>query len=152
MWMAEPCNQPQMPPITFNHNTHTHHWSCTHLITYLYPYTHHGTPTHTHGWMERLEDHTVMTNTPWFHGNHSHHQHHCGAQHPHPTHHSCHLLGGALVIPMPLCAPPSSLESVVLCMPCVTIPLLSLLSTPLPFSHTLRVVGSHSVSNAFTSE
>ena len=23
MWMAKPCNQPQVPPITFNHNTHT---------------------------------------------------------------------------------------------------------------------------------
>ena len=46
----------------------------------------------------------------------------------------------------------NGLESVVLCMPCVAIPLLSLLSTPLPFSLTLCVIGSHSVSNTFTSE
>ena len=131
-------------------STTTHHWSC------MPHHTHQSTHTmlHTHGWMamERLDDHTVMTNTPWFDGNHSLHQHHCGAQHPHPTHHSCRLLGGAMAIPMPLCTPPVALESVVLCMPCVAIPLLSLLSTPLPFSLTLFVIGSHSVSNTFTSE
>ena len=130
---------------------HTHHWSCmphhTHLSTRTIVHTHHG-------WVvveERLDDHTVMTNTPLFHDNHSLHQHHCGAQHPHQTHHSCRLLGGALAMSMPLCTT-SGLESVVLCMPCVVIPLLSLLSTPLPFSLTLCVIGSHSVSNTFTSE
>ena len=134
MWMAKPCNQPQVPPIAFNHNTHT--IGHAHPITHLNPHT----MVHTHGWMvvERLDDHTVMTNTPWFDGNHSLHQHHCGAQHPHPTHHSCRLLGDTLAIPMPLCAPPVAWESMVLCMPCVAIPLLSLLSTPFPFfTHSL---------------
>ena len=104
MLKAKPCNQPQAPPIAFNHNT-THTIGHARHITHLNPHTHHGALPH--GWMvmERLDDHTVMTNTPWFDGNHSLHQHHCGAQHPHPTHHSCCLLGGALAIPMPLCAP-----------------------------------------------
>ena len=116
---------------------HTHIIGHARPITHLYPHT----TVHTHGWMvvERLDDHIVMTNTPWFDGNHSLHQHHCGAQHPHPTHHSCHLLGGALAIHATLCTT-SGLESVVLCMPCVAIPLLSLLSTSLlPFSHSLCV-------------
>ena len=118
---------------------YTHTIGHAHPITHLNPHAHHCA--HSHGLMvlQRLDDHTVMTNTPWFHGNHSLHQHHCGAQHPHPTHHSCRLLGGALAIPMPLCAPPVAWKSVVLCMPCVAIPLLSLLSTPLPFSLTLCV-------------
>ena len=147
MWMAKPYNQPQVPPIAFNHNTQLVMQATSHTTIH----THHGA--RAHGWtVERLDDHTVMTNTPWFDGNHSLHQHHCGAQHPHPTHHSCRLLGDALAIAMPLCAPPVAWESVVLCMPCVAIPLLSLLSTPLPFSLTLCVIGSRSVSNTFASE
>ena len=99
----------------------------------------------------RLDDHTVMTNTPWFDGNHSHHQHHCGAQHPHPTHHSCHLLGGALTIPMPLCAPPVAWKA--WCCACHVLPFHSFHSCPpLCPSHSLCVIGSHSVSNTFTSE
>ena len=111
MWMAKPCTQPQVPPIAFNHNTHT--IGHAHPITHLYPHTHTPWRTHTHGWMvvERLDDHTVMTDTPWFHGNHSLHQHHCGAQRHHPTHHSCCLLGGALGTPMPLFAPPVAWKS-----------------------------------------
>ena len=128
---------------------HTHHWSCTPNHTSQFTYT----MVHTHGWMvvERLDDHTMMTNTM--------------------------VSWQPLTSPTPLwCSTPSSntsllpsswwctghthatlcttsgLESVVLCMPCVAIPLLSLLSTPLPFSLTLYVIGSHSVSNTFTSE
>ena len=115
-------------------STTTHTPLVIHAPSHTSIRAHHGADTH--GWMvvERLDDHTAMTNTPWFLGNHSLHQHHCGAQHPHPTHHSCCLFGGALTIPMPLCASLVALESVVLCMPCVAIPLLSLLSTPFPFS------------------
>ena len=149
MWMAKPCNQPQVPPIAFNHNTHT--IGHAHPITHLNPHTHHGALPH--GWMvmERLDDHTVMTNTPWFHGNHSLHQHHCGAQHPHPTHHSCRLLGGALAIPMPLCAPPVAWKA--WCCACHVLPFHSFHSCPpLCPSHSLCVIGSHSVSNTLTSE
>ena len=95
-----------------NHKCHQSPSTTTHTPLVMHATSHTSIHTHamvhTHGWMvvERLDDHTVMTNTPWFHGNHSLHQHHCGAQHPHPTHHSCRLLGGALAIPMPLCAPP----------------------------------------------
>ena len=149
MWMAKPCNQPQVPPIAFNHNTHT--IGHAHPITHLNPHT----MVHTHGWMvvQRLDDHTVMTNTPWFDGNHSLHQHHCGAQHPHPTHHSCRLLGGALAIPMPLCAPPVAWKA--WCCACHVLPFHSFHSCPpLCPSHSLSlcVIGSHSVSNPFTSE
>ena len=128
---------------------HTHHWSCT--LHHTSFHTHHSA--HTHSWMvvERLDDHTVMTNTPWFHGNHSLHQHHCGAQHPHPTHHSCRLLGGALAIPMPLCAPPVAWKA--WCCACHVLPFHSFHSCPpLCPSHSLCVIGSHSVSNPFTSE
>ena len=135
MWMTKPCNQPQVPPIAFNHNTHT--IGHARPITYLNPP---HTMVHTRGWMvvERLDDHTVMTNTPWFHGNHSLHQHHCGAQHPHPTHHSCRPLGGALTIPMPLCAPPVAWKA--WCCACHVLPFHSFHSCP-PFcpSHSLWV-------------
>lgn len=147
MWMAKPCNQPQVPPIAFNHNTHT---IChPHAIT---PRSiHNGAHAWLDGGAERLDDH-------------SDDQHTMVSWQP-------------LTSPTPLwCSTPSSntsllpsswwctghthatlcttsgLESVVLCMPCVAIPLLSLLSTPLPFSLTLCVIGSHSVSNTFTSE
>ena len=66
-------------------------------------HTHTIVHTHVVGWWWRDWKTTVMTNTPWFHGNHSLHQHHCDAQHPHPANHSCRLLGGALTIHMPLC-------------------------------------------------
>ena len=135
MWMAKPYNQPQVPPIAFNHNTH--HESCTPHHTPLSTYTHYGA----HTWLvvvERLDDHTVMTNTPWFDGNHSLHQHHCGAQHPHPTHHSCRLLGGALAIPMPLCAPPVAWKA--WCCACHVLPFHSFHSCPpLCPSHSLSV-------------
>ena len=136
MWMAKPYNQPQVPPIAFNNNTHH--------------------DAHTHDWMvvERLDDHTVMTNTPWFHGNHSLHQHHCGAQHPHRTHHSCRLLGGALAIPMPLCAPSVAWKA--WCCACHVLPFHSFHSCPppLPFSltHCVPLALTHCVSNSFTSE
>ena len=123
-----------MPPIAFNHNTHT--IGHAHPITHLYPHI----MVHTHGWMvvERLDDHTVMTNTPWFHGNHSLHQHHCGAQHPHPTHHSCRLLGGALATSMPLCAPPVAWKA--WCCACHVLPFHSFHSCPpLCPSHSLSV-------------
>ena len=122
--------QPTTSAINRLQPQHTHTIGNARPITLLNPHT----MVHTHGWMvvQRLEDHTVMTNTPWFDGNHSLHQHHCGAQHSHPTHHSCHLISGALAIPMPLCAPPVTWKSMVLCMPCVATPLLSLLSTPFP--------------------
>ena len=135
MWMAKPGNQPQVPPIAFSHNTHTIGHAC--LITHIYPH-HNGV--HTHGWIvERLDDHTVMTNTPWFDGNHSLHQHHCGAQHPHPTHSLLPSSWWCTVHTHATLCTTSGLESVVLCMPCVAIPLLSLLSTHLPFSLTLCV-------------
>ena len=135
MWMAKPCNQPQVPPIAFNHNTHTPLVMHTPSHTSIHTHT-----LCTHGWMvvERLDDHTVMTNTPWFDGNHSLHQHHCGAQHPHPTHHSCRLLGGALAIPMPLCAPPVAWKA--WCCACHVLPFHSFHSCPpLCPSHSLCV-------------
>ena len=46
MWMAEPCNQPHVPPIAFNHNTHTIGHACP--ITHLYPHT----PWCTHTWLD----------------------------------------------------------------------------------------------------
>ena len=102
-------------------------------------HTHYGA--HTHGWMvvERLDDHTVMTNTPWFHDNHTLHQHHCGAQHPHPTHHSCRLLGGALAIHMSLCAPQVAWKA--WCCACHVLPFHFFHSCPplFPFSLTLCV-------------
>ena len=91
---ATNCLQPQ----------HTHNWSCT-SPSHTSIHTHTIVHTHMARWWWRLNNHTVMTSTPWFHGNHSLHQHHCGAQHPYPTHHSCRLLGGALAIPIPHCAP-----------------------------------------------
>ena len=136
MWMAKPCNQPQVPPIAFNHNTHTigHANHIAHLSL------HARYDVYTHSWMvvERLDDHTVMTNTPWFHGNHSLHQHHCGAQHPHPTHHHCRLFGGALVIPMQLCAPSVGWKA--WCRACHVLPFHSFHSCPLLCpSHSLFV-------------
>ena len=102
--------------------------------------------------VQRLDDHTVMTNTPWFHGNHSLHQHHCGAQHPHPTHHTCRLLGGALAIPMPLCAPQwFGKRGVVHAMCCHSTPF-TLVHPFALLTHSLCAIGSHSVSNTFTSE
>ena len=136
MWMAKPCNQPQVPPIAFNHNTHTP--LVMHTTSHPSFRAHNGA--HTHGWVvvERLDDHTVMTNTPWFDENHSLHQHHCGAQHPHPTHHSCRLLGGALAIPMPLCAPPVAWKA--WCCACHVLPFHSFHSCPpLCPSHSLSV-------------
>ena len=136
MWMAKPCNQPQVPPIAFNHNT-THHWSCT-------P---HHTPqsTHTlncayaHCWtvVQRLDDYTVMTNTPWFDGNHFTNtivvldtliQHITLAV----------FSGGAMTIPMPLCAPPVAWKA--WCCACHVLPFHSFHSCP-PFcpSHSLCV-------------
>ena len=72
----------------------THQWS---RMPHHTPQSTH-TMMHAHGWMvvQRLDDHIVMTNTPWIHGNHSLYIHHCAAQHPHPTHHSCRLLGDVL--------------------------------------------------------
>ena len=131
--------QPTTSPINHLQPQHTLTIGHSHHITYLNP--HLPRLTHLHGWMavERLDDHTVMTNTPWFHGNHSHHQHHCGAQHPHPTHHSCRLLGGALVMPMPLCAPQMAWKT--WCCACHVLPFHSFHSCPppLPFSHSLCV-------------
>ena len=137
MWMAMPCNQPQVPPIAFNHNTHT--------IGHAHPITHINahTPWCTHTWLggavERQDNHTVMTNTPWFDGNHSLHQHRCDAQHPHPIHHSCCLLGDALAIPMPLCAPPPVAWKA-WCCACHVLPFHSIHSCPpLCPSHTHSV-------------
>ena len=48
MWMAKPCNQPQMPPITFNHNTPLVMHDPSHTMVH----THHGS--HTHGWMDAM--------------------------------------------------------------------------------------------------
>ena len=129
--------------------TLTHHWSCTAHRT---PHSTHTT-VHTHGWMvavERLNDHTVMTNTQWFHGIHSLHQHHCGAQHHHPTHHSCHLLGDALAIPMPLCALPVAWK--VWCCACHVLPFHSFHSCPPLCPSHLRVIGPQSVSEPFSRE
>ena len=55
------------------------------------------------------------------------------------SHHSCRLLGGALAIPMPLCAPPVAWKA--WCCACHVLPFHSFHSCPplLPFSH------SHSV-------
>ena len=40
MWMAKPCNQPQVPPIAFNHNTHAP--SVMHTPSHTSIHTHHG--------------------------------------------------------------------------------------------------------------
>ena len=136
MWIAKPCNQPQVPPITFNHNTHT--IGHAHPITHLYLHTHHGA--HSRSWVvvERLDDHTVMINTPWFDGSHSLHKHHCGAQHPHPTHHSCRPPGGTLAMPMPFCAPPVAWKA--WCCACHVLPFHFFHSCPPIFpSHSLCV-------------
>ena len=151
MRMAKPCNQPQVSPIAFNHNTLTP--LVMHATSHTSIHTHHGALTH--GWMvvERLDDHTVMTNTPWFDGNHSLHQHHCGAQHPHPTHHSCRLLGGALAMPMPICTTQVAWKA--WCCACHVLSFHSFhFCSPLcpSHSHSVCVNGSHSVSNTFTSE
>ena len=115
-----------------NHKCHQSPSTTTHTIDHVHPITHQSTHTVVHIHMvERLDDHTVMTNTPWFEGNHSLHQHHCGAQHPHPTHHSCRLLGGALAIHMPLCAPPMAWKA--WCCACHVLPFHSFHSCPSHF-------------------
>ena len=93
--------------------------------------------------VERLGDNTVMTNTPWFDGNHSLHQHHCGAQHPHPTHHSCCLLCGALAILMPLCAPSVAWKA--WCCACHVLPFHSFHSCPPPLPFSISVCHWHSL-------
>ena len=142
MWMAKPCNQPQVPPIAFNHNTHT--IGHARPITHLNPHT----PWYTHTWFDGGGE------TGWPHNDDQHTM----------------VSWQPLTSPTPLwCSTPSSntsllpsswrctghthatlcttsgLESVVLCMPCVAIPLLSLLSTPLPFSLTLCVSLAHTL-------
>ena len=139
-----------------NHKCHQSPSTTTHtpLVMHTPSHTSTHTPwcTHMVGWWWRLDDHTVMTNTPWFDGNHSLHQHHCGAQHPHPTHHSCHLLGCALAIPMPLCDHQwLGKRGVVHAMCCHSTPF-TLVHPFALLTHSVCVIGSHSVSNTFTSE
>ena len=113
----------------------------THAITRLNPYT--PCCTHMVGWWWRDWMTTVVTNTPWFHGNHSLHQHHCGAQHPHPTHHSCHLLGGALGIHMPLCAPSVAWKA--WCCACHVLPFHTFHSCPTLYPLPLCVSFAHTL-------
>ena len=122
---------------------HTYNIGHARPITHLYPHTHTIVHTHMVGLWGRDWMTTVMTNTPWFDGNHSLHQHHCGAQHPHPTHHSCRLLGGALAIPMPLCAPLVAWKA--WCCACHVLPFHSFHSCP-PLCPSL----THSVPLALT--
>ena len=125
-----------------NHKSHRSP-STTHTPLVIHAPSHTSIHTHimvhTHGLMvERLDDHTVMTNTPWFHDNHSLHQHHCGAQHPHLTYHSYRLLDGVLAIHMPLYTPPVAWKA--WCCACHVLPFHSFHSCPHHSpSHSLSV-------------
>ena len=117
MWMAKPCNQPQVPPIAFNHNTHTIGHAC--LIT------HSGAHMLLDGcgdWMTMVSWQPLTSPTSLW----------CST----PSSNTSLLPSSWWCTDRTyatLCTT-SGLESVVLCMPCVAIPLLSLLSTPLLFS------------------
>ena len=130
MWMAKPCSQPQVPPIPINH-THTplvmHAPSHTsiHTLWCTHTWLDGGGET---GWPYSDDQHTMVSWQP--------------RTSPTPLWCSTSSSNPSLLPSFWQCTgnthvtlyTTSGLESVVLCMPCVAIPLLSLLSTPLPFS------------------
>ena len=140
MWMAEPWKQPQVPLTPINHKPHPIGDPCH--TSHPSMHTHHGEHSDACMAVERVDDHTVLTITPSIHPNHTLHHQPCAGQHPSLLPSSCSTEQNLHDSVHHEC-----LDNVLFCMPCHSIALQSLLSTPL--ASTLRFIGSHSLSQPF---
>ena len=130
---------------------HTYNIGHAHPITHLYPHTHTIVHTHMVGLWGRDWMTTVMTNTPWFDGNHSTNT--IVVLNTLIQHITLAVFLVVHWLSMPRCAPPVAWKA--WCCACHALPFHSFHSCP-PIcpshTHSLCVIGSQSVPNTFTSE